>query len=576
MPNELMIRNQSPEEPPEKLETFDDCMQAAKALKSNQTSRDAAMKDLLVAMARLRVQDKVDDLQVAQVLLEIHKSTGLSKTAIKIGWRKYKEEIDKWWAGELAKKAADDAANFANAGWKATEAERRRLWESCQPIAESPDLLAGAEAIAHKVLGVVNEGAGVRATYLTGTSRLLANKAVRVLRTGATASGKNYPVEQTLKFFPGQSFLVISGASPKSLPYEGGDDADFLKHKLLVIPEAAGVFSKKANESVNEYAVMFRTMLSEGQVVYRPVVTDPMTGERETKPKIKNGPCAVIITTADELDDQLETRCLIQGTDESGEQTEAIVEHALSDFDENAPCNLQPWLDFQALLQLDMPKSFPSGYMVRIPFKKAVRKAFKKWRPKFLKSANMRMRRDVDSFLVAIKASALVHKFQRETAEDGAIVATIDDYRHALEAFDDGLAVAHGHVDEKIVAVVEVVERLRDKALQSDLDPDPESRSVKVSIRDLCKRLRIRSTSTAKKRLDEAVDVGALEYDDSKHGGKGRPHYFRVLKTAAELRAESSGGVFPPVEVVRLLFSNHPKTEEQNEQFDAGARKIRI
>ena len=78
-------------------------------------------------------------------------------------------------------------------------------------------------------------------------------------------------------------------------------------------------------------------------------------------------------------------------------------------------------------------------------------------------------------------------------------------------------------------------------------------------------------------RLDEAVTIGALEYDDTKHGGRGRPRYFRVLKTAAELRAEPHGGVFPSLDEVRNFFSAAPdETAEQNEQFADGEAKTRI
>jgi hypothetical protein len=568
MPNELMVTNQ----PPKTLETFADCMQAARALKKGD---DAGMKDLLMAMARLRVQDKLDDIQIGMVLQVIHESTKLEKKIIKGGWKKYKEDANKWWAEELAKWATENAANFARARQQAMDAERKRLWESCSPIAESPDLLAGVEAIAHQVLGVVNEGAAVRSTYLTATSRLLEGKAVRVLRTGASASGKNYPVEQGLKFFPAHAVMHVSGASPKSLPYEGGDDPYALMHRLIYAPEAVIIGGKKAGDAVNEYALMFRTLLSEGVLVYKTVVVDPATGQRQSLTIVKHGPIAAILTTADEVDDQLETRCLVQNTDESGAQTEAIVESIFSDADENAPHDLQPWIDYQLLLEMDKP---PRGYRVRVPFKMAVRKAFRTWRPGFLKRADMRMRRDADSFLVAIKASAVTHKFQRQTAEDGTIIATIDDYRHAVEAFDEGLASAHGHIDKNVIATVEAVEAMRDETPESDLDPDSglESRVVKVSVRDLCKRLRIKSTSTAKDRLHKAVSVGVLEYDDTKHGGRGRPHYFRVLKSSAKLRVEPHAGVFPPAEVVRKIFSASPLNTEQNEQFGEDARKTRI
>jgi hypothetical protein len=99
---------------------------------------------------------------------------------------------------------------------------------------------------------------------------------------------------------------------------------------------------------------------------------------------------------------------------------------------------------------------------VRVPFKKAIFLAFKQWRPDFLKGASMRIRRDVRSFLTVVKASAVLHKAQRETAENGVIVAAVDDYEHAYGAFDVGLATVHGAASDKVVAVIEAIEEMQD------------------------------------------------------------------------------------------------------------------
>ena len=167
----------------------------------------------------------------------------------------------------------------------------------------------------------------------------------------------------------------------------------------------------------------------------------------------------------------------------------------------------------------------------------------------------MRMRRDADSFLVAIEASAVAHKFQREIVEGGAIVATLDDYRHALEAFDEGLAAAHGYIDENVIAVVEAVEEMLKEAPEDDLDSNPGS--VKVSVRDLCKRLRIASTSTAKERLDEAVDAGALEYDDTKHGGRGKAALLPRVKDVGRAAGRAARRRVPARRHREKIFSDH-------------------
>ena len=73
---------------------------------------------------------------------------------------------------------------------------------------------------------------------------------------------------------------------------------------------------------------------------------------------------------------------------------------------------------------------------------------------------------------------------------------------------------------------------------------------IKVTVRDLAKRLRVASTLTAAARLTAAIDFGAVEQDDAMTG-RGGPRYFRVVKTEKAIRADPGLGVFPPVEKVR-------------------------
>jgi hypothetical protein len=75
--------------------------------------------------------------------------------------------------------------------------------------------------------------------------------------------------------------------------------------------------------------------------------------------------------------------------------------------------------------------------------------------------------------------------------------------------------------------------------------------SVKVTVATLRDRLGINSKSVAANRLMEAVERGALQLDEEKSGsGKGRPRYFKLLKTSSQIAAEQGQGVFPPPEDV--------------------------
>jgi hypothetical protein len=534
------------------LNTYDDRLNAARAL---QKGDEAGLRTILSRAAEIGITETE-----AEMLIEaLHQALKIGTKTIKGAWKKLWEKA----AEVRTKKAAEEAQRHANEyaarAKQAKDAERARLWASCSAIAESPIILDAMAAIAHE-RGLVNEDAGVRGVYLTYTSRLLAGSAIRLLRLGASASGKNIPVELTLAFLPPHAVEQFSGTSPKTLAYFGRDDPDALKHKIIYIPEAIILVGKqRQGEGDNEFATMFRTLISEGKLVYRTVMKDS-DGEYETVTIVKNGPIAAILTTAKDVDQELKTRALIQETDESGAQTEAIVERVLDEHEETD--NLQSWVDLQLWLELDAP------YRVRIPFRKAIFKAFKQWRPDFLRASAMRMRRDVSSFLTAVEASAVLHKAQRgDLDEKGRIVATLDDYRHAYDAFDLGLAATHGGASEKVIAVVAAIEEMCGDA---DLP-------VKVTLRELAKKLRIVNLRTANDRLMEAISCEAVEQDDSM-SGRGGARYFRLLTTANDLRKAPSLGVFPPPDLVRenYIQSQSSENKDTNATKDTKGAKTRI
>ena len=420
-------------------------LREAKALKPGD---DRAVIALLAKAAAL--SPPLDDLQVDMLIKAIDKSTKLGIRMMRAAWKILVEraKAEAWTAG-AAERERTKAAQEAR--WQhEREQERDRLWASCKRLAESKALLKAMEGTAHR-LGVVNEGQGVRAAYLTCTSRLLASTAIRLLRLGAPASGKNLVIEKVFAFIPANAIVQVSGSSPKSLAYYEGDDPDALKHKIVYIPEAQIIASKRGEE--NDFAIMLRSPISEGRIVYQTVVVSKNGGPPETVTIIKNGPIAAIITTARSVDPELKTRLLVMDTDESGAQTVAIAKRILSQAGK-AP-DLTPWLDLQTWLELDAP------YRVEIPFKEAVFTAFGKWRAGFLEGSALRIRRDVSSILTAVEASAVLHKAQRKTNADGAIVAELADYKHAHAAFDEGLSTVHGHASPKVIATVKAIEDIQ-------------------------------------------------------------------------------------------------------------------
>jgi hypothetical protein len=123
----------------------------------------------------------------------------------------------------------------------------------------------------------------------------------------------------------------------------------------------------------------------------------------------------------------------------------------------------------------------------------------------------------------------------------------------------------------EVVAVVKAVEDIG-----GNLDE-----SVKVTVAAVRDKLGINSKSVAAARLIEAAERGALELDEEKSGsGKGRPRYFKLLKTSSQIAAEQGQGVFPPPEdVLRKInyrssvSSGHAdKTDKKDEAINFGHR----
>jgi hypothetical protein len=396
---------------------------------------------------------------------------------------------------------------------RAAVERNQSLLRSCGQLALSQTLLAEMEAVVHK-LGVVGEGAAIRGAYLTAASRLLRKRAISLLRRGAAAGGKNFLLTATLRLIPSDSVVLMSSGSPMSLIYYGDGDEDALKHKVLYVQEAAILAEKNGVE--NPLTVMLRLLISEGCIDH--LIAIPQAGGSPVSKKIKrNGPVAVIVTSArDNIESEMLTRLLASDADESPEQTKAVVKGLLAEEEEKPESDLAPWLDFQLWLELEAP------YEVSVPFGAALYTAYEKRLQAFPNALQLRMRRDISGLVSAIKTSAILHKAQREKDATGRIVAIIDDYRHAYDAFNEGVSSLYGMKTRKeIIAVVRAIEEMGGKI----------DESLKVTVAALRQQLGINSNKTADDRLMEAVERHAIELDEERSGsGRGSPRYFKLLK----------------------------------------------
>jgi hypothetical protein len=119
-------------------------------------------------------------------------------------------------------------------------------------------------------------------------------------------------MDAVLKFVP-EDRIVYSAMTGQSLFYMGEMN---LKHKILAIAE---------EEGAHRASYALKLLQSEGELTIASTSKDPDTGKLVTDQYRVEGPVMIFsTTTAADLDEELQNRCLVLGVDESREQTAAI------------------------------------------------------------------------------------------------------------------------------------------------------------------------------------------------------------------------------------------------------------
>ena len=99
-----------------------------------------------------------------------------------------------------------------------------------------------------------------------------------------------------------------------------------LAHTVMVIFEANQLQEEKQSDSDSTFAMLLRTLITEGRIVHQTSVEDPNspTGRRVER-IIREGPIALITTTTGELYNENETRMLSWHIHEDPDQTKAVM-----------------------------------------------------------------------------------------------------------------------------------------------------------------------------------------------------------------------------------------------------------
>ena len=352
-------------------------------------------------------------------------------------------------------------------------------------LARDPHILARFEQ-AVRVCGVVGEERCAKLLYLSLTSRVLMEPVSLAIK-GLSSSGKSFTTETTLKFFPKAAYIAMTAMSERALVYMKED----FKHKALVIFEAVALREQREKNESNLTAYFVRSLLSEGRISY-PVTVRDNEGGFITKTIVKEGPTNVILTTtATQLHGENETRLLSLPTNDSTEQTKAVmVRLAEGQLQE---MNVQEWHELQNWLT-------KAEHRVVIPFAAYLAES--------IPPVAVRLRRDFKALLRLIETHAILHQCSRAKDDDGRIVAQTDDYLTVRALVADLIASGVGAtVPETMRATVQAV---RDFDLGEG-----------VTVRRVADVLKL-DRSAAQRRLTGARERGYLTNLEEKRGRPAR------------------------------------------------------
>ena len=310
---------------------------------------------------------------------------------------------------------------------KLLEVTTDELKKQAEERLKSPELTSTIIDNVH-TLGVAGEDDLILAVYLIGTSRLLV-KPLAGLVMGESSAGKSYVISGVVEFFPAETVLKAHFISSKAfIRMEEGT----LEHKFV----ASGERSRRQDEGVAELTRWLRQLISDGELNAAITVQDEKGGWRTAMFRQK-GPISYVESTtlkAAEIFDEDRTRFILLRADESMEQTGAVINRqarsACAPVESKAHKKIK--LVHHTMQRLLKP------YEVIVPFATELVDC--------MPTDKVVVRRTFPQMLGLIKATALLHQFQRDKDNKGRVIATIEDYNLVRERFSDIIARSIGDV----------------------------------------------------------------------------------------------------------------------------------
>ncbi len=395
--------------------------------------------------------------------------------------------------------------------------------------------------------GVVGEETNKLVSYLAVVSRLL-EAPLAVLVQSSSAAGKSAIMEAVLAMLPEEQRVQYSAMTGQSLFYMGESD---LKHKVLAIVE---------EEGASRAAYALKLLQSEGALSIASTGKDAASGRLITHQYRVEGPVMLFLTTtAIDLDEELQNRCLVLAVDEGRAQTQAIhkkqreaqtIEGLLARREREEILRVH-----QNAQRLIKPLFVANPYAPELTFL----------------DSQTRTRRDHMKYLALIRSIALLHQHQRQRK-------TATHNGQALEYIEvtlDDIATAN---------------RLAHEVLGRSLDElPPQTRRLLLLVDEMvsaeCDRQNIERTDFRFSRRDVRQYTGwgdtqlrvhlrrleELEYLLVHRGGRGQSFVYELV---FERQGDSGKPMLPGlIEIEKLSGCGYDtKNAGQNGQFAGSTR----
>lgn len=383
-----------PNEPNGDKNGADDFIKRYGAIKYQELNQKALPTFGLLIQEDMKVDTFIKEIARLDSNIELGRLINLLHSHTKVPTKVIRAEIKKQIASSTAENPQDE-----------TYSEQEIL--EAEQILKSPDILSKMTELTAEA-GYVGEEANQKTLYLSYTSRKQ-DRAISAIIKGGSASGKSTLAHIIQRLMPKKDVRSYSMLTPKALVHSKFD----LSHSILSIEERHG--SEAADYSV-------RTVISEQEISILMPVKNEKTGDytavEKRIPAIGLSYCET--TTREQVHAENQTRVLDLFMDESPEMNKRVIKQmaqaAANPKDTRAlEKEFRVWRCAQSLLKV---------YKVRIPFAEKLDSEFP--------ANKTRVRRDFLRFLALIEAHALLYQYQRQTDENGYLLATLDDIKAVI------------------------------------------------------------------------------------------------------------------------------------------------